>query len=414
MLRFRFAALLVPALLLAQTGQKPDVRRLLVICIAGLDERFLNEPATRVKIPNIRKLMREGAVAAGVVGVAPSDIAASQISLITGVPPAEHGTTGDQESFSAPKALTLWQAAAKDGMKAATVYWPVASSPGIAFDFPENREGQRGRDVPFDSVARKTSPPGVIETIEKAFPGFEKELWDDSSTARAAIWLLKNHKADLLLVQFTEIDSEQRETGALSIYARETLENDDELIGQMLAGVPPGTVVALVSGHGFENENYIVRPRVLLKVGRGAPAETRVDVEEGLIGTQYPAVAERLRKLMSDGRRHGIAREVPMTEVRSRAPWLGKWVAAFDTPTNYVASADVQGPALGPGTHHGVSGLWPERPGYRSVFIIAGEGIHARKLGEIDMMQIAPTLADVIGVKLPQAQKSSLWLSISR
>jgi hypothetical protein len=152
-----------------------------------------------------------------------------------------------------------------------------------------------------------------------------------------------------------------------------------------------------------------VRPRVLLKQGKQAAAEVPVEVEDGLIGTSDRIVAERLRRLMSDGRRHGLAREVPMAEVRAKAPELGHWVAAFDTPTNYVASAEDRGPALGPGTHLGVAGLWPTRPGYRSVFVISGEGVPPRRLGEIDLLQIAPTLADVIGVKLPQAKQKSLW-----
>jgi len=204
----------------------------------------------------------------------------------------------------------------------------------------------------------------------------------------------------------SDIDSEQRETGALGLYSRQALDNDDELIGRILAAVPPGMIVALVSGHGFENENYVVRPNVLLK-------GSRVEVEDGLIGVTDRAVAERLRQYMKDGRRHGIAREVPMAEVKAKAPALGNWVAAFDTSQNYVATAEDRGPALGPGTHKGVSGLWPTRPGYRSVFLISGPGISARKSGEIDLLQIAPTLADVIGVKLPQAKAGSLWPSIA-
>lgn len=337
--------------------------------------------------------MRDGAVAAGVVGVAPSDTTPSQTSLMTGAPPSE-------------QAATLWQAAAKEGLKTASVYWPGAGGADLAFDFPASQDSARGHDVPFDAVAKQSSPPGVVDSIENAYPGFQKELWDDTSSARAATWLLANRKADLVLVSLTEVDSLQRETGALSIYARAALENDDELIGQMLAAAAPGTIVALVSGHGFENENYVVRPRVLV----GQP---RVEVVDGLIGTADPGVAARLRQLMKDGRRHGLAREVPMAEVKSKAPSLRKWVAAFDTPPNYVASAATRGPALGPGTHLGVSGLWPTRPGYRSVFVIAGAGAHARKLGEIDILQIAPTLADVVGVKLPQAPQSSLWPSIS-
>ncbi len=383
--------LILSALLLAQPSQQPDTRKLLVICLAGLDARFLAEPVWRVKIPNIRKMIKAGTVAAGAVGVAPSDTGPSEASLVTGVPPSE-------------RAATLWQAAAKEGLRTATVYWPNTGNADLAFDFPQTP--QTARDVAFETVARKSSPAGVIDAIEKASPGFQKDLWDDTSSATSAIWLLQNRKADVVFVHLSDVDSEQRETGALGIYAREALENDDELIGRIVAAAPRGTIVALVSGHGFENENYLVRPNVLIK---GA----HIEVQDGLIGTSDRSVAARLRLFMKDGHRHGIAREVPIAEVRAKAPALGKWVAAFDTPQNYLAIADDHGPALGPGTHKGVSGLWPTRPGYRSVFLITGPGIPARKLGEIDILQIAPTLADAIGVKLQQAKASSLWPSIT-
>lgn len=407
MLRFRPAALAVlavPALLLAQPAHKAGSRRLLVISVAGLDERFLTAPASRVKAPNIRKLIRQGTSASGVIGVAPSDTWPSQIALVTGIPPAGNDVTG----------TPLWQAASKSGLKTAAVYWPGTLGAAIGFDFPAAKEPPRDHNVPFADVAGKASPPGIVDRIEKASPGFQKELWDDSSAARAAVYLLRVEKPDLLLVQFTDVDSEQRETTALGVYARDALENDDDLIGQIVAAAPAGTVVALVSGHGAENENYIVRPRVLLKQGKQPAAEVPVEVKDGLIGTTDRAVADRLRKLMSDGHSHGLAREVPMAEVRAKAPSIENWVAAFDTPPNCIPSAQDRGPALGPGTHLGISGFWPTRPGYRSVFAISGEGVPVRKLGEIDLLQIAPTLADVIGVALPQAKQKSLWASISR
>jgi len=364
-----------------------------VISVAGLDARLLTESPARVKIPNIRRLIRQGTAASGVIGVAPSDTWSSGISLVTGVRPGEEGPP-------------IWQAASKSGLRTGAVYWPGTTGAEIAFDFPAAHESQRKTDTQFDSVAQKASPAGIVDRIEAASRGFQKELWDDTSAARAAEYLLRTEKPDLLLVELTDIDAEQRETGALSIYARDALANDDDLIGQILAAAPGGTVVVLVSGHGFENENYIVRPRVLVK----GP----VEVEDGLIGTADRSVAQRLRMLMNDGHRHGLAREVPIAEVKAKAPAvsnpaISKWVAAFDTPPNYVASTEDRGPALGPGTHRGVSGLWPTRPGYRSVFVIAGEGVPARKLGEIDLLQIAPTLAGVIGVELPEAKRKSLW-----
>lgn len=404
LLRYCLAVLVVPALFLAPVRLKAGPHKLLVISVAGLDARFLAESPARVKIPNIRRLMRQGTFASGVIGVAPSDTWPSEISVVTGVSPSRDRIAG----------TPLWKAASRIGLKTAGVYWPATGGTEIGFDFPAAKEDETDHNVPFDDVAKRSAPPGIVDRIEQASPGFQKELWDDTSAARAASYLLRVEKPDLLLVQLTELDTEQRETGALSVYARDMLETDDELIGQILAAVPPGTVVALVSGHGFENQNYLVRPRVLLKQGKLPASQVPVEVEDGLIGTSDTSIAARLRTLMNDGHRHGIAREVPIAEVRAKATGLDHWVAAFDTLPNYVASAEDRGPALGPGTHLGISGLWPTRPGYRSIFVIAGEGIPVRNLGEIDLLQIAPTLADVIGVELPQAKRSSLLPPISR
>jgi hypothetical protein len=56
--RFHLAVLALPFLLFAQPARKAGSHKLVVISVAGLDARFLTEPATRVKIPNIRKLIR--------------------------------------------------------------------------------------------------------------------------------------------------------------------------------------------------------------------------------------------------------------------------------------------------------------------------------------------------------------------
>jgi hypothetical protein len=45
----------------------------------------------------------------------------------------------------------------------------------------------------------------------------------------------------------------------------------------------------------------------------------------------------------------------------------------------------------------------------RSVFFMAGPGVHAGKsLGEFDMRQIAPTVAAVLGIPLPEAELAPL------
>jgi predicted AlkP superfamily pyrophosphatase or phosphodiesterase len=404
LLRLFLAILAIPFLFAAESH-----RKLVVISIDGLDARFLSEPALRVKAPNLRRLMREGA-SATVIGVAPSETWPAHASLVTGVSPWQHGIQENDRPASALKTMALWDAATARGLKTATVYWPGTLGAKIAFDLPELQETHKGNAVLFDSIAQKSTPTGLTSLIEKKFPSFTKEIWTDSSAAQAATYLLDSENPDVLFVHFSEVDSEEHETGALSIYSREALENNDDLVGQILAKVPRGTIVAVVSDHGVENSNRSVRPKVML---RQAGQAGRVEVRDGLIGTSDASVATLFRNLLKQGRKSGLAREVPMAEVRARAPGLSKWVAAFDTPPDFIANEEDHGPAVGPGTHTGAHKMWPNRPGYRSVFMVAGEGIRPLKLGEIEMLQIAPTLADVVGVKLPAAKATSLWRQIS-
>lgn len=383
-----------------------------------MDARFLNDPALRVKVPNIRKLMKDGA-SATVVGVAPSDTWPAHASLVTGVSPWQNGipsaAAGDNDeryfAASAFRTETLWDAAGRAGRKVATICWPSTLGAAVAFDFPEYWQSRKGYALPSEPIDQRATPTGIAARVAKSAPSFEKELWDDSSSAAAALYLLSGEHPDVVFMHLIDADAEQHETAALSLYAREALENDDELIGQLLKKTEPGTLVAIVSDHGFENRNRVVRPKVLL---RQVGAKGYVEVAYGLIGTSDAGVAEALRKLMAEPKKSGIAREVKMAEVKARVPALARWVAAFDTLPDYVASDEEHGSAVGPGNHNGVHGLWPTRPGYRSVFILSGEGVRPVKLGEIDLLQIAPTLAEALGVRLPAARSQSLWKSISR
>jgi hypothetical protein len=66
-------------------------------------------------------------------------------------------------------------------------------------------------------------------------------------------------------------------------------------------------------------------------------------------------------------------------------------------------------PVLSPGHYRGMHGYDAALPEMRSTFLIEGKGVPAaRDLGSIDMRDIAPTLAALLGVQLPQAQGKAL------
>jgi predicted AlkP superfamily pyrophosphatase or phosphodiesterase len=62
-------------------------------------------------------------------------------------------------------------------------------------------------------------------------------------------------------------------------------------------------------------------------------------------------------------------------------------------------------PLISPSASKGTHGYFPDKPYMRSSFMMMGESIEkGRNLGEIDMRAIAPTLAKVMGLTLPDAE----------
>src|SRR3984957_16926903 len=122
------AALFAPIPAMEQPVASTAARhKLLVLSIDGLDWRYIKQAdAFHLRIPNIRRLMREGSSADGVVGVYPSVTWPSHTTLITGVIPDVHGILGNRRpraeggdyywSSDLLKAPTLWQAAKNQGL----------------------------------------------------------------------------------------------------------------------------------------------------------------------------------------------------------------------------------------------------------------------------------------------------------
>jgi hypothetical protein len=402
-MRWLLALFLLPSPAALLAAESPA--RLVVISIDGLDYRFLRDAdRLQIKIPVIRKLMARGAVADGVIDAAPTDSWPAITTLVTGVAPVQHGVTRNDRLDQSSAVPTLWQAAAAAHRKTVLLNWPATQTASGDFVCPPVWEKPGQSAIPFDPMAQQCTA-GLVNRVAGVYPRFTKTLWNDESAMLALDYLLQSEKPGLSLVQLSDLDAEEHETGALSIYSREILENDDELLGQMLPHLPPHTVLAIVSGNGYETEEHVVRPRVLT-------GSSAVEVKFGLIGTADPQVAATLRRLLPI-KKNGLAREVPAAELKRYAPELKNWVAAFSTLPGYIAVEDSHGPAVGPGNYKGVHGLWPARPNYRSVFIVSGDGIRPIHLGEIDSLDIAPTLASILGVALPAARRQSLWPKIS-
>ena len=70
----------------------------------------------------------------------------------------------------------------------------------------------------------------------------------------------------------------------------------------------------------------------------------------------------------------------------------------------FYAGTALHGELRTPATSKGTHGYLPERPEMHAAFFMKGTRVAARNIGTIDMRQIAPTFAAVLGVDLPHAR----------
>ena len=392
----------------AQPRRTTTARSLLMISVDGLDYRYLRDAdKLGLKIPNLRKLLREGEVTEGIEGVYPTVTWPSHTTLISGVAPAQHGILGNRRPTSEGgdyywdvnllKTKTLWHATQKAGLKSAAITWPVTVNAAIDFNLPEYFQRRNGGGMDLRSIESKATP-GLVEKITRVFPSFAQEWMDDRTRTLATVYLLKYEKPHLILLHLVDHDAEAHHNGPFSREANAMIEYSDELIGQMLAAVPKDMVVALVSDHGFERADKVVDVNQILQQ-EGVSGS--VALKSGFLTTNDERVVQWLRTA-STANKHGIGREIPKDELQRFAPELTNVAAAFESAEHFLFGAAKTGEMFSAPAERGVHGLWPGRKEYSSSLILWGKGIAPARKPRASMLTIAPRLAKILGVELKQ------------
>ena len=411
-------------------------RRAVMISIDGLPpDLYLNRDKYGLRIPNLLELMEQGSYAEAVEGIYPSVTFPSHTTLITGLRPREHGIFTNYTSRQAGKDLgvwfwyadairvpTLWDLAGKKGLKTAAVSWPVSVGADVDWLLPEIHDvGPTARPV-WEVVSEKSSPQGLLEEFFKESGEPRTGEIGDSIRARSAIHILKKYRPHLLLLHIFNLDGVHHQTGPGSPEARKMLEKLDGFIGQIRAavdeiGLSGETAFFIVSDHGFMRVTHTLSPNVLLAKAGLLTTDKNGKITGGKIATvnnggsffiYWPeAQDETLRKQVDEALR-------PMRERDLLWAVFGRRAAAnlsadedarliLEAPTGYAFSDKALGkwveerPSVG-----GVHGYLPTRPEMATSFIAAGPGLQkAGNLGRIRMIEIAPTVAQYLGIYQP-------------
>jgi predicted AlkP superfamily pyrophosphatase or phosphodiesterase len=421
----------VPVVLISIDGLKPDY-------VLDADKHGL-------KIPNLRRLVAEGAHAAGVTGVLPTVTYPSHATMVTGVAPAKHGIIANSpfDPFSKNlngwywyaediKVPTLWDACAKARIATGSVDWPVTVGANITFNIVQYWRAENAEDR---KLIRALSTPGLFAEAETALgpytDGNDYSVGGDVRRAAFNVYLLEKKKPHFHLSYFGSLDEEEHKTGPYSAQTFAVLEQLDAVIGQVRTAAEKigggRAIVCVVSDHGFKltdkevNLNSALREAGLIELneqgrvkswrafawyGGGSAGIMLRDEKDD----EARKIAGDVLKRLANDASSGVAKVAD----RAGARVMGGFPDAAFVVTlkaGFRLGSKLQGPVTAAVRPAGTHGYAPDVQEMNSSFFIAGPGIAAgRDLGQIDMRDIAPTLAGLLGVPLPSAEGRRLAL----
>ena len=419
----------------------------LMISIDGLRPLDIAEADKRgVTAPNLQKLMREGAYATGVRDALPSVTYPNHTTLVTGVWPAQHGIAANTVFDPLKKNMdgwywynpdikvpTLWDAVHGAGGVTASLGWPVTvDAKSIGNDIPEYWRAFQPDDL---KLIRALCTPGLLDAIQSksqivlAQIASEEPPADEAKAKAAAAIIALKHPMFFTL-HLSSLDHEQHQYGPGSLEALDSLKRIDAAVGDLIAQArqaEPDLMVMIVSDHGFAPVEHginigsaFVEAGLMTLKDDGKPlsweAAPWISGGSAAVVLAHPddaatvaKVKALLDKLAADPA-SGIAQVIGKSEIATKG---GGPNADFfvDAKIGYEFEGKLKGPLVAtPGSLKGMHGYFPDHPEMRATLIIAGPGLVKHgSLGEVDMRDIAPTAAKLMGVSFPSATGKPLF-----
>jgi predicted AlkP superfamily pyrophosphatase or phosphodiesterase len=422
-----------------RTTQAPRPEHVILISVDGMPPDYYTAPEKLgLRAPTLTMMRKGGAHAEGMEGVYPTVTYPQHTTMVTGLRPAAHGIVQNR-IFEAPsepqtrywywyadalKAETLWTVAKKAGLTTAAVGWPVTVGAEIDYNVPEIYEP--GENPATWKWTAKHSTPGLLE---KALgPDLKKDSSVDERLTSVGEYIINNYRPNLLLLHLIELDGAHHRNGPRTKEGIETAEREDGYIRRIIdatrqAGIFEKTTFFVVSDHGFASIDKRFSPNVAL-------------AKEGLITLDAAgkATAWKAAAWPAGGSCAIVLKDVNDKETEAKVITLfSKWAKQERSPIKQVLTrgeliklkavpqaalmleaaqgysfddtltgAEVRDSGE---TYKGTHGYLPTDPRMRASLIIYGPGVRSgAKLPLARMIDLAPSIAELLKLKLPQTE----------
>ncbi|HLR38283.1 MAG TPA: ectonucleotide pyrophosphatase/phosphodiesterase [Chitinophagaceae bacterium] len=411
-------------------------KHVVLITIDGLRPEFYLDPSWGMVNLNIMK--DEGVYAKGVNSVFPSLTLPAHTSLVTGLNPDKHGiyynapfrpTRNSNEWYWYYKDIstpTLWSIMEKEGMKTASVNWPVTIDAPIDYNIPViKKKGQ----TQVETVKPYSTPAGLFEEVEREATGrledaeFSKikdYIMQDQIMARIGAYLIREYKPAFTTIHLSVVDHFEHSEGRDGDMVRRAVSGVDRDIRTIVesikrAGIEKNTTIIITGDHGHVNKHTIINPNVwlseagLIKDVKNDDWEAQFQVAGGsaFLYLKNPEDTITLTKVKN------ILKGLPKSERKffrliNKKSLLDKGgdpnaVLALSTINGYAFGGAWTGDVYKP-THGATHGHFPDFKEIQTGFIAYGAGIRPGKyIDEMNLTDITPMIAYLLGLDFPSA-----------
>lgn len=411
-----------------------------LVTIDGFPARALKDP--KLPMPTLRKLMAQGSYAESMQPINPTITWPNHTAMITGVNAGEHHVMANglialpadgadiQVQPWVPReqlvhGRTLYDALAERGMSTGQVDWvAIYGANHVAWSFAERP--RIDSPIAQDLISQGIVTHDDIADFQSGSPAWKDEIWTD-----AAIDTLTRHTPNLLLFHLLQTDSLQHIYGTLTPAAYTAYAYADSCLARLMAaarvaGLLDRITFVIASDHGFANYTHTIRANAAL-------------VQGGLLHNQKGRYTGDVWVLAEGGEAslyiHGDAQRATLLPTLKAAFEKTPGVAAVytneqATKLGIPARSDTDqapdlyliakpGYAFMPGTEapivqdispqRGAHGYLNTDPDMQALFVISGAHIRQGvNLGAITNLRVAPTIAKLLGVSLPDAKQPPL------
>lgn len=398
--------------------------------LISLDAVFDEDIAALPENSFIKQLLNKSAVSTKVKTVFPALTYPAHTTLVTGCDPAEHGIAqnqpfqpGKDESMRAwywqtteIKKPSLFDAVHQAGGKCASILWPVSGkSPSIRWNFPEVVA------LPGESQTIKMlqygTPMWVLDTEirlgRKRVSAKEPHLSEYGCILACDV--IRHKKPDLTALHMVDVDDMRHHYGVHSPEAKEALRRMDDRVRRLWETVQntkgmEDALFVLVSDHGQADVHQPVHlGEVLDKAGYGECVQVQ---SNGMSAYLYEGkrgklgVAQAIAWLDQHMEEAGISHLYDWEELEQMGcahDNAGAIEFAVEAAEGVVFCDGLEHAKREKATH----GFGPGHPAENCLLAVSGKGIQPVTLPEIPMRDVAPTLAECMGIPFPSAKGKS-------